>query len=276
MSQLTHLILSLHVTYPADLIPLLKGLVLYYCQEAIELEWQRNFWHIDLFVSTVPYVAAVLQAAFPACFRNAFIRPLDSINITDYRLVVLLSLIFIEFLQSATVVLNVPGISTHFRISFLCLCVVKKRVQINLLPSYCFLILYLNLLSFFWKKNNILLQVRRSVWFYCFSLLLLWRLLQCSLSRISFYVPFFHCPWNFLFIHLCLILFLNVLAWTMHWKSRETWYYVVSLSAISFEKLKFPHLLMYSFPCWGWNDRFSTITSISCHFHTIRVFSSGF
>lgn len=85
---------SLHVTYPADLISLLKSLVLYYCQQPIELEWQRNFWPIDLFVSTVPCVTAVLQAAFPACFRNAFILPLDSINITNYRLLVLLSLIF--------------------------------------------------------------------------------------------------------------------------------------------------------------------------------------
>lgn len=213
----------------------------------------------------------MLQAAFPACFRNVFTLSLDSINITNYILLVLLSLMFMKFLLSATVVLNDPGISAHFWFSFSRLCVVKKWVQ-----TYYHSILFLHFTSvchYFLgnAQNSPSSEVNCwSSWFNCFSLLLLWSL-QFSLPRIFFYVPLFHCTWSFLVIHSWLILYLNVLDWAMHWKSRGIWYYVVILSEVSFEKLKYPNLLKYSLPCWGWNDRFFTITYIFRFSHYLSI-----
>lgn len=71
----------LHVSYPANSFPLLKGLVLYFQPQAMELEWQSDFWHTDPFASAVHHVATVLQAAFTACFRNAFTAPFNCITI---------------------------------------------------------------------------------------------------------------------------------------------------------------------------------------------------
>lgn len=129
MSHLTHLIHSLHVTHPADLIPLLKGLVLYYCQQAIKLEWQKEFltyWPFCLFCSLCCFYA---PSGIPCLLQECFYSSSWFHNITNYRMLVLLPLIFMAFLLSATVVLNDPGVSAHFWISFSCLCVVKKWVQ---------------------------------------------------------------------------------------------------------------------------------------------------
>lgn len=153
MSHFTHFIHSLHVTYPADLISLLNGLVLYYCQQPIELEWQRNFWPIDLLVSTVPYVTAVLQAAFPACFSNAFTLPLDSINITNYRLLVLLYLFFYTISSVCYCCIKWPWYRCPF-LNFFFMLVCSQKMNADLIPQYCFLLLHLSLLLFFWQKTT--------------------------------------------------------------------------------------------------------------------------
>lgn len=263
MSHLTHLIHSLHVTHPADLIPLLKGLVLYYWQQAIKLERQKEFltyWPFCLFCSLCCCCA---PSCIPCLLQKCFYS--FSWFYKYYKLQT--SCVFITHVYGISPVCYCCtkwsyGISAHFWFSFSCLCVVKKWVQ-----TYYHSILFLHFTSvchYFLgnTKNSPSSEVNCwSSWFNCFSLLLLWSL-QCSLPRIFFYVPLFHCTWSFLVIHSWLILYLNVLDWAMHWKSRGIWYYVVSLSEISFEKLKYPNLLKYSLPCWGWNDRFSTITYI--------------
>lgn len=96
---------SLHVSYPADSFPLLKGLVLYFCQQAIELEWQRDFWHIDLLVLLFTVLLLCFKLHFLLASEMLLLFCLILYIFEPHRLVVLLSLIFIECLQSASVLL---------------------------------------------------------------------------------------------------------------------------------------------------------------------------
>lgn len=62
----------LHVSYPANSFPLLKGLVLYFQPQAMELEWQKwllTYWPLCLCCSPCCYCASsCISCLFQKCF----------------------------------------------------------------------------------------------------------------------------------------------------------------------------------------------------------------